>query len=101
MDSADTECVEDDGTRCKECKACSDKNCHRCDATTSGACKQCKKGFFRTSGGACTACSKGCLKCKDARTCLMCDKMYYLLENEKNSNSSAKVMCVKRCPVFY
>jgi hypothetical protein len=31
----------------------------------------------------------------------MCDKMYYLLENAKNSNSSAKVMCVKRCPVFY
>jgi len=31
----------------------------------------------------------------------MCDKMYYLLENDKNTNSSAKVMCVKRCPVFY
>lgn len=31
----------------------------------------------------------------------MCDKKYYLLENAKNSNSSAKVMCVERCPVFY
>lgn len=31
----------------------------------------------------------------------MCDKAFYLLENAKNSNSSAKVMCVARCPVFY
>jgi hypothetical protein len=31
----------------------------------------------------------------------MCDKKYYLLENAKNSNSSAKVMCVERCPTFY
>jgi hypothetical protein len=31
----------------------------------------------------------------------MCDRKYFLLENAKNSNSSAKVMCVERCPVFY
>lgn len=31
----------------------------------------------------------------------MCDKQYFLLENTKNTNSSAKVMCVSRCPVFY
>jgi hypothetical protein len=40
VDSEDTECVEDDGTRCKTCKACTDKNCHRCDATLK--CMQCK-----------------------------------------------------------
>jgi hypothetical protein len=101
VDSADTECVEDDGTRCKECKACNDKNCHRCKTIAAGQCMQCKKGFTRSSAGACIKCSKGCLKCKDAGTCLMCDKRYYLLENTKNSNSSAKVMCVERCPVFY
>jgi hypothetical protein len=31
----------------------------------------------------------------------MCDSKYYLLENTKNTNASAKVRCVKRCPVFY
>jgi len=31
----------------------------------------------------------------------MCDRQYFLLENAKNSNSSAKVMCVERCPPFY
>jgi hypothetical protein len=101
VDSADTECVEDDGTRCKECKACSDSNCHRCEDATAGKCKQCKKGFTRSNSGNCVKCSKGCLKCKDADTCLACDRKYFLLENAKNSNSSAKVMCVERCPVFY
>jgi hypothetical protein len=101
VDSADAECVEDDGTKCKECKACSDSKCHRCKDATAGKCMQCKKGYTRSNSGSCTKCSEGCLKCKDSSTCLMCDKMYYLLENSKNSNSSAKVMCVKRCPVFY
>jgi hypothetical protein len=32
---------------------------------------------------------------------MMCAPDRYLLENAKNSNSSAKFLCVKRCPVFY
>jgi hypothetical protein len=98
VDSADAECTNDDGTKCKECKACTDSNCHRCDDKLK--CMQCKKGFTRSGAGACTKCSKGCLKCKDANTCLMCDKKFYLLENSKGG-SSTKVMCVERCPVFY
>jgi len=31
----------------------------------------------------------------------MCEHDRFLLENEKNTDSTAKVRCVKRCPVFY
>lgn len=31
----------------------------------------------------------------------MCNSTFYLMENTKNTNSSARSLCVERCPVFY